>query len=210
MTFPLAFRPGFQVLPVCNLTTPEEASPLAEALLAGGVPVAEVTLRSPDALVGLKRLAGVDGLTVGAGTVRTAGQLHRAVDAGASFVVSPFLTEGLAMAARDAGVPFLPGAVTAREIQLAVDAGFTTVKFFPAEPSGGLRVLRALCEVFPEVRFVPTGGISASTVLDYLAHPQVVAVGGSWMLPHALRDAGDWAGVTAEVASCARLLASSP
>ncbi len=206
----MTFRPEFRILPVCSLSRPAEAAPLAAALLIGRLPLVEVTLRTPDALAGLEVLAGVDGLAVGAGTVRTAEQFRQAVDAGASFVVSPFLTEPLAAAARQAGVPYLPGVTTAREIQLAVDAGFTTVKFFPAEASGGLPTLRALAEVFPEVCFVPTGGISASSAPEYLAHPQVVAIGGSWMLPRVLRDEGDWAGVTAEVAACSMLAAAGP
>lgn len=206
----MTFRPGYRIVPVCSLRAPAEAKPLADALLAGGLPLIEATLRTPDALASLEALAGVDGLAVGAGTVRTAEQFRQAVDAGASFVVSPFLTESLAAAARQAGVPYLPGVTTAREIQLAVDAGFTTVKFFPAEASGGLATVAALAEVFAEVCFVPTGGISASSAPDYLAHPQVVAVGGSWMLPRLLRDAGDWAGVMAEVADCSRLADAGP
>lgn len=205
----MIFRPAHPVIPLCGLSTPAEAAPLADALLAGGLALVEITLRTPDALDGLAALAAVEGLTVGAGTVRTADQLRRAVDAGASFVVSPCLTDGLAAAALDAGVPFLPGAVTSTEIQLAVDAGFRTLKFFPAEASGGLTTLRALADVFPDVSFVPTGGISAESAARYLAHPQVVAVGGSWMLPRALRDAGDWAGVTAEIAACSRLVPAS-
>lgn len=206
----MTFRPGFRIVPVCSLTAPAEARPLADALLAGGLPLIEATLRTPDALEGIESLAAVDGLTVGAGTVRTAEQFRHVVEAGASFVVSPFLTESLAAAARQAGVPYLPGVTTAREIQLAVDAGFTTVKFFPAEASGGLATLRALAEVFAEVCFVPTGGISAASAPEYLAHPQVVAIGGSWMLPRGLRDVGDWAGVTAEVAACSTLAAAGP
>lgn len=193
---------AFPVIPVCGLASPADAEPLGEALRAGGLPIIEVTLRTPDALESLAAMAKVDGVLVGAGTVRTAAQLDAALDAGAAFIVSPCLTPTLARAAIDAGVPFLPGATTPSEIQTAVDAGFDTVKFFPAEALGGLPVLSALAEVFRDVTFVPTGGISATTFRSYLAHPQIPAVGGSWMVPAAARAAGDWAAVSAAVAAC--------
>lgn len=193
-----------RVVPVVSLSSPDEAMPLADALHAGGLPVAEVTLRRPDALEGLRRMAGRGDIIVGAGTVRTRAQLLDAVEAGAQFVVSPCLTDELVEAARDLDLPFVPGVATATEIQRAADAGFDVVKFFPAEANGGLAALRALAEPFYDMRFVPTGGITAETSTAYLAHPSVVAVGGSWMIPRAQRDAGDWVAVTASVALAAR------
>jgi 2-dehydro-3-deoxyphosphogluconate aldolase/(4S)-4-hydroxy-2-oxoglutarate aldolase len=195
----------YRVVPVCGRVRPADASPLAGALVAGGLPLVEVTLRSPDALEGLAAVAAQPGLVVGAGTVRTARQLRDAVDAGARFVVSPCLTESLAVAALELGVPFLPGVATATEVQLAVEAGFAVVKFFPAESAGGLAAVAALAGPFPEVRFVPTGGVSAANAAAYLEHPSVLAVGGSWMLPESLRAVGDWDGLTIAISDASAL-----
>lgn len=197
-----------RVVPVCSLRSPDEAADLGAALVAAGLPIVEVTLRSDDALEGLIAMTRVPGLTVGAGTVRTVAQLHAVLEAGAAFVVSPCLTASLAAAARDVAVPFIPGVATPSEIQTAVDAGFQTVKFFPAEASGGVPMLKALAEVFRDVRFMPTGGITDRTAPDYLAIEQVVAVGGSWMLPPAAREAGDWEKVREAIASVASLAAT--
>ena len=198
-----------RLIPVVGLTSVAEAAPMAEALIGGGLPIIEVTLRQEGALETLRAIAEVDDLIVGAGTVRTAAQMGEAVAAGACFVVSPCLTPDLAAAARDLGVPFLPGVATATEIQLAVDEGFTIVKFFPAETTGGVAGLRALAAPFHDVRFVPTGGITSGTAPDYLALPQVLAVGGSWMVPTVPRIAGDWQAVTAAVRA-ARSAAHEP
>lgn len=162
----------------------------------------EVTLRTPDALAGLAVMCRVPGLTVGAGTVRTAAQLHAVVEAGAAFAVSPALTESLADIARQLSIPFIPGVATATEIQRAVDDGFDTVKFFPAEPLGGVRMLRSLAEVFVDVTFMPTGGITQDSAREYLSLDCVVAVGGSWMLPRAAREAEDWDQVQRAIAEC--------
>lgn len=194
---------GHRVVPVCGLRSPQEAERLAQALLDGGLPLIEVTLRTPDALDSLRAMAAVPGLTVGAGTVRTAEQLDAVQAAGAQFAVSPCLTRGLVRAARSSDLPLVPGVATASEIQRAIDDGFGLLKFFPAEASGGLPALRSLAEVFPEARFMPTGGISAASAPAYLAHPQIEAVGGSWMLPLSAREAGDWDLVTRTVAACA-------
>lgn len=199
---------GSRVVPVCTLRSVDEAERLGEALVAGGLPLAEVTLRSPDGLEGLAAMARVPGLTVGAGTVRTATQLRAAAAAGASFAVSPCLTPSLAAAARALALPFIPGVATPSEIQLAVEEGFQTVKLFPAEALGGVPTLRALTDVFKDVDFMPTGGINQDTAHDYLALDRVVAVGGSWMLPGAERTAGDWDAVTRAVASCVDGLAA--
>jgi 2-dehydro-3-deoxyphosphogluconate aldolase/(4S)-4-hydroxy-2-oxoglutarate aldolase len=193
------------VIPVCRLRSPSEAHPLADALVAGGLPLVEVTLRTPDALNGLEAIAGRSDITVGAGTVRTPQQLRDAVAASARFVVSPCLTDALAETAHELDVPFLPGVATGSEIQRAVDAGFPIVKFFPAESCGGLAALSALAEPFSDVRFVPTGGIDVRTAATYLDHPSVLAVGGSWMLPEPLRAAGDWAAVRDLIAAATTL-----
>lgn len=192
----------FRVIPVCGLSSPAEAEPLGEALRAGGLPIVEITLRTPDALECLAAMARVEGITVGAGTVRTARQYEAAVAAGADFVVSPCLTRSLRRAARGSSVPFLPGTASPTDIQNAVDAGFDVVKFFPAEASGGIAALSAMADVFSEVSFVPTGGLTAASAQGYLAHAQVPSVGGGWMLPRAARAAGDWAAVADSVAAC--------
>lgn len=197
---------GFRAVPVCGLRDPDEAHRIGAALVEGGLPLVEVTLRSRDALDGLRAMCQVPGLTVGAGTVRTADQLAAVVEAGATFAVSPCLTEPLAVAARALHVPFIPGVATPTEIQVAIDAGFDTVKFFPAEASGGIRMLKALSEVFVDASFLPTGGIDQESALDYLALDHVLAVGGSWMLPRAAREAGDWDAVRRSAASCVQAL----
>lgn len=188
-----------RMVPAVGLASTAEAAPLAEALIAGGLPIVEVTLRHEGALETLRAIARTEGLLVGAGTVRTPAQMHEAVEAGARFIVSPCLTPGLASAARSLGIPFVPGAATATEIQVAVDEGFGLVKFFPAEASGGVAALRALAEPFRDVTFLPTGGITSLSAPDYLSLPQVVAVGGSWMVPTALRVNADWGGVAKAV-----------
>jgi 2-dehydro-3-deoxyphosphogluconate aldolase/(4S)-4-hydroxy-2-oxoglutarate aldolase len=188
-------------LPVCGLRSPAEAVPLADALRRGGLPIIEVTLRSPDALACLDAMVRMPDLVVGAGTVRTAAQLRAVESVGAAFAVSPCLTPSLAAAAQSASIPFIPGVATPSEVQMAVDAGFSTVKFFPAEASGGFAALRALAEVFGEVRFVPTGGLTLESAGRYLEHPQVLAVGGSWMLPAVAREAGDWDAIVQSIAA---------
>jgi len=197
-----------RLVPVVGLTSPAEAAPLARALIDGGLPIVEVTLRHEGALETLRAIARTEGLLVGAGTVRTPDQMYDAVEAGARFVVSPCLTPGLAEAARSLGVAFVPGAATATEIQLAVDEGFGLVKFFPAEASGGVAALRALAEPFRDVMFLPTGGITSLSAPDYLALPQVVAVGGSWMVPAALRVTADWQGIATAIRTARSWVAS--
>ncbi|WP_409468491.1 bifunctional 4-hydroxy-2-oxoglutarate aldolase/2-dehydro-3-deoxy-phosphogluconate aldolase [Streptomyces sp. HC307] len=172
---------GARILPVLTVPDPATAAPLAEALNAGGARCAEVTFRTPDAEQVLKTMAAHGGLTVGAGTVLTPEQAERAVAAGARFVVSPGFDEEVVAKCREVGVPVVPGIATATELMRALKAGLDTVKLFPAEPLGGLPTLRALAAPFPRTRFVPTGGIDASRLAAYLAHPAVLAVGGSWM-----------------------------
>jgi len=183
------------LVPVVVLDDPAAALPLGQALIDGGLPVAEVTLRTPEALKGIQELAGHGGLLVGAGTVLTPGQVDLAVAAGARFVVSPGLSRAVVERCRAVGVPVLPGAVTATEVQAAIELGLEAVKFFPAGTSGGPAAVAALAAPFGGLRFVPTGGIDAGNAGDYLALPSVLAVGGSWMVPRAAIKAGDFARV---------------
>lgn len=176
---------GFGLVPVVVLDDAADADPLAAALTAGGLPIAEVTLRTEAALSGLRRMAARGDLLVGAGTVLSPVQVDRAVEAGAAFVVSPGLSPAVVRRCAELGVPAFPGAVTATEIQAALELGITTVKFFPAETSGGVAAITALAAPFPDVRFIPTGGIDLNNLADYLRQPAVLAVGGSWMVPRA-------------------------
>jgi 2-dehydro-3-deoxyphosphogluconate aldolase/(4S)-4-hydroxy-2-oxoglutarate aldolase len=180
------------VVPVLVVEDAVDAVPLARALVRGGLRVLEVTLRTPAALDAIRAMAGVEGAIVGAGTVLTEALFDDAVAAGSRFVVSPGLTDGLAAAAHDRGVPLLPGAVTASEVMRAREAGFTCLKFFPAESSGGTAALRAFASVFPGVTFCPTGGIGAANAGTYLALGNVVCVGGSWVAPAEAVRARDW------------------
>ncbi|MEU6254360.1 bifunctional 4-hydroxy-2-oxoglutarate aldolase/2-dehydro-3-deoxy-phosphogluconate aldolase [Streptomyces sp. NPDC047043] len=183
---------GARVMPVLTVPEPATAGPLAEALGSGGARCAEVTFRTPDAERVLKAMAAHGGLTVGAGTVLTPEQAERAVAAGAGFVVCPGFDEEVIARCRELRVPMVPGIATATELMRALKAGIDTVKFFPAEPLGGLRTLRALAAPFPRTRFVPTGGIEASRLTAYLAEPAVLAVGGSWMVTAAHLERGDY------------------
>ncbi|MDZ8172041.1 bifunctional 4-hydroxy-2-oxoglutarate aldolase/2-dehydro-3-deoxy-phosphogluconate aldolase [Microbacterium xanthum] len=171
------------VIPVVVAETVDHGIDIGEALLAGGLPVAEVTFRTPAAPEILAALVARGDLLVGAGTVTTPAQVDVAADIGAAFLVSPGLTESVADRARERGIPLVPGAATATEVQRARELGFTTLKFFPAEASGGLPAVRALAAPFGDVTFIPTGGIGPDSFADYLADPAVAAVGGSWMLP---------------------------
>jgi 2-dehydro-3-deoxyphosphogluconate aldolase/(4S)-4-hydroxy-2-oxoglutarate aldolase len=176
------------VIPVLILHDPGEARGIAEALVAGGLRVLEVTLRTPAALEIIKALRNVDGAIVGAGTVLNAGQLDEAISAGAEFAVSPGLTEPLAAKAADRDLPYLPGVATAGEIMRGLDLGLSHFKFFPAETSGGIRTLEALSGPFANVRFCPTGGVSEASAPSWLALPQVLCVGGTWLVPSGATD----------------------
>jgi 2-dehydro-3-deoxyphosphogluconate aldolase/(4S)-4-hydroxy-2-oxoglutarate aldolase len=182
------------VIPVLVIDEVAYALPIARALVAGGLRVLEVTLRTPAALEAIAEMRQVPGAIVGAGTVLDPAQLDAALDAGAEFIVSPGLTEPLGRAAITARVPFLPGTVNAGDIMRGLDLGLTRFKFFPAVASGGLPTLSALASVFGDARFCPTGGITAASALDWLAHPSVLCVGGSWVVP---KGAPDPAGIEA-------------
>lgn len=189
-----------RLLAVIALADAADARPLGEALLAGGLPCAEVTFRTAAAAEAIEAMAKLDDLVVGAGTVLTAEQVDRAVDAGARFVVSPGFSPVVARRCRQRGVPVFPGVMTPTEIQLALDEGLSVLKFFPAEQAGGVGMIKALTAPFRSVRFIPTGGVTAANFRSYLEIPAVVAVGGTWMVPSNALAAKDWARVTALVA----------
>lgn len=171
------------VIPVIVIDEIEQAEPLARALVAGGLPVLEVTLRTPVALDAIRTMSKVDGAIVGAGTVTNERELADAIDAGSEFIVSPGLTEPLGKAAQASGIPFLPGIANAGDIMRGLDLGLTHFKFFPAMAAGGLPALKALAAPFGQCRFCPTGGISLDNAVDWLAFDPVLCVGGSWVAP---------------------------
>lgn len=184
---------GARILPVLTVPSAAMAAPLAECLAAGGARCAEVTFRAPDAVQVVKAMAAHGELTVGAGTVLSAEQAERAVEAGARFVVSPGLDDEVLEKCAELEVPAVPGIATASELMRALRAGLDTVKLFPAEPLGGTSMLRALAAPFPQARFVPTGGIRAAQLPGYLSHAAVVAVGGTWMATADHLERGDYA-----------------
>jgi 2-dehydro-3-deoxyphosphogluconate aldolase/(4S)-4-hydroxy-2-oxoglutarate aldolase len=169
------------LIPVLVLGDRLDPAELAATLVEAGLPVIEVTLRTANALDAIRAMAAVPGAIVGAGTVLDEAQLAKAIDAGSRFIVSPGLTNPLALAARDTGIPFLPGVATAADIMRGLDLGLDRFKFFPAVASGGIAALKALSAPFAEARFCPTGGITLRSAPDWLALPSVVCVGGSWI-----------------------------
>ncbi|WP_157592270.1 bifunctional 4-hydroxy-2-oxoglutarate aldolase/2-dehydro-3-deoxy-phosphogluconate aldolase [Solirubrobacter soli] len=171
------------VVPVVVVEDVEDAVPLAEALVRGGLPAIEVTLRTDAALGAIERIAAeVEGAVVGAGTVTTTAQIDAAIGAGARFLVSPGATPNLLDGLEASGVPFLPGTATASDVVALLERGITHAKLFPAEVVGGVKALKAFAGPFPGVRFCPTGGINAANAPSYLEQPNVVCVGGSWMV----------------------------
>jgi 2-dehydro-3-deoxyphosphogluconate aldolase/(4S)-4-hydroxy-2-oxoglutarate aldolase len=197
---------GTPVVPVLVIDSVASALPLARALVDGGLPVLEITLRTPAALDVIRAIAAeVDGAVVGAGTVLTSAQYGDAERAGARFVVSPGTTSTLLAAAAASAVPFLPGAVNATEVMRLLEQGFRCLKFFPAEPAGGVAYLEALAAPLPEARFCPTGGIDAVKARAYLSLPNVLCVGGSWVAPKDALAAGDWPRITGLARAAAAL-----
>ncbi|MCL8024489.1 bifunctional 4-hydroxy-2-oxoglutarate aldolase/2-dehydro-3-deoxy-phosphogluconate aldolase [Nocardioides bruguierae] len=192
-------------MPVVVLDEPAAADDLGAALVAGGLPVAEVTLRSPRAAEVVHRLARRGDVHVGVGTVLTAAQVEAAHELGARFVVSPGLVPEVVHRCRELDLPVLPGVATAGEIAAALALGLDTVKLFPAEVVGGVPAVRAFSAVFGGLRFVPTGGITAASAPAYLAEPAVAAVGGSWMVAPDLLAAGEWDEVARRCAAAAVL-----
>lgn len=185
-----------RILPVVVLEDAGAAGALAAALTAGGLHGVEVTFRTDAAADAIRAMSESPELLVGAGTVLTTEQVDRAVAAGARFVVSPGFGPAVVRRCQELGVPVFPGVASATEIQMALDAGLDTVKFFPAEQLGGIAMIKALAAPFRSVRFIPTGGVNTDNLPAYLAHPAVLAVGGTWMVAPALLAAGDWAEVT--------------
>ena len=171
------------VIPVLVIERVEDAVPIAEALVAGGLPVLEVTLRTQAALDAIRAMKSVPGAIVGAGTILNGAQFEAASEAGSEFIVSPGLTDGLGKAAAGSSVPLLPGVASASDIMRALDLGFSRLKFFPATAAGGVSALKSFSSVFGQVRFCPTGGISLETAPDWLSLPSVACVGGSWLVP---------------------------
>jgi 2-dehydro-3-deoxyphosphogluconate aldolase/(4S)-4-hydroxy-2-oxoglutarate aldolase len=185
------------VIPVIVLQDRAHAVPLARALVAGGIRMLEVTLRTPVALACIEAIAKeVPEAVVGAGTVRSASDAQAAAMAGARFVVSPGYTHAVGKACHDLGVALLPGVATGSEIMMAQEDGYTNLKFFPAVPAGGAGMLKAWHGPFNDVKFCPTGGITAGNAREFLALPNVACVGGSWLTPADAMTAGDWARVT--------------
>lgn len=202
----LAILKSVPVIPVLTVHGPEDAVPLARALVAGGLSVLEVTLRTEGALKAIEAMAReVAGAVIGAGTVLTASQVSEAQSAGATFLVSPGSTAKLSEAAHHAGVPLLPGVATASEAMAMAEMGHHVLKFFPAEPAGGVAYLKSLAAPLPHLTFCPTGGIDAAKAKSYLALANVVCVGGSWVTPADALNAGDWARVTSLAKECAGL-----
>lgn len=194
------------VVPVVVLDDVATAVPLAEALVRGGLPVIEVTLRTAAGIHAIKAIAeSVPGAVVGAGTVNRSEQLVDSLEAGAKFIVSPGATPSLVYAARSAAVPYLPGAATASEMLALIEEGISHQKFFPAEASGGVPALKAFASPLAEVKFCPTGGIDAELAKDYLALPNVLCVGGSWVTPAQAVKEGDWDRIESLAAEAAKL-----
>ena len=184
------------IVPVLVVDNAAHARPLAQALVAGGLPALEVTLRTPAALEVIAEMANVDGGVVGAGTLLTPEDVHAAIDAGAKFGVSPGATDRLLDACEEAGLPLLPGVATATEAMRLLERGYTMLKFFPAEAAGGAPALKAIGAPIPQVSFCPTGGVSPTNAADYLSLSNVVCAGGSWVAPKGKVQAGDWAAIT--------------
>ncbi len=198
---------GSRIVPVVVIDDASFAPDLADALAAGGIPTAEITLRTPAALDAIRAVAGRSGFAVGAGTVTTVAQVEAAVDAGATYLVSPGFDDAVVERAAELGIPFLPGVATATEIQRAIAAGLDRLKLFPAGAVGGATALKAFAGPFPDVRFLPSGGVSAANAGEYLALGNVFAVSGSWMVPStalAARDADTVHALSAEASAAVR------
>jgi 2-dehydro-3-deoxyphosphogluconate aldolase/(4S)-4-hydroxy-2-oxoglutarate aldolase len=196
------------VVPVLVIKDLAHAVPLARALVAGGLKAIEITMRTPVALEAIRAVADeVEGAVPGAGTVLNAKQYHQAVEAGSQFIVSPGTTLELLDVARKSPVPLLPGAATPSEVMALREEGYEVLKFFPAEQAGGAAYLKSLSSPLAGMLFCPTGGITPENARDYLSLPNVVCVGGSWVAPNALVEAGDWDGITRLATEASRLSA---
>jgi 2-dehydro-3-deoxyphosphogluconate aldolase/(4S)-4-hydroxy-2-oxoglutarate aldolase len=186
------------VVPVLSIAELDQAVPLARALVAGGIPVLEVTLRTPAGLAAIRAISEqLPEAIVGAGTVINPAGFQAAVEAGSRFVVTPGLTDALLDAAADSDVPLIPGIATVGEMMTALDRGIECLKFFPAEAAGGVATLKAFAGPFPQVKFCPTGGVNLGNIASYLALDSVITVGGTWLTPGSAVAAGDWGAITA-------------
>jgi 2-dehydro-3-deoxyphosphogluconate aldolase/(4S)-4-hydroxy-2-oxoglutarate aldolase len=196
------------VVPVLVIKDLAHAVPLARALVAGGLRAIEITMRTPVALQAIRAVADeVEGAVPGAGTVLNASQFHQAVEAGSQFIVSPGTTLELLDVARKSPVPLLPGAATPSEVMALREEGYKVLKFFPAEQAGGAAYLKSLSSPLAGMQFCPTGGVTPDNARDYLSLPNVICVGGSWVAPNALVEAGDWEGITRLATEASRLSA---
>ncbi|MEP2891494.1 MAG: bifunctional 4-hydroxy-2-oxoglutarate aldolase/2-dehydro-3-deoxy-phosphogluconate aldolase [Tateyamaria sp.] len=193
------------IVPVLVVEDVDHARPLAEALVAGGLPALEVTLRTPAALEVIAAMASVKGGVVGAGTLVTPDDVRAAKEAGAQFGVSPGATDALIAACEAEGLPLLPGAATASEAMALLERGYDMLKFFPAEASGGAPALKGIGAPLPQISFCPTGGVSMANANSYLSLSNVVCAGGSWVAPKDLVQAGDWTGIEALAAEASTL-----
>ena len=194
------------VVPVVVLEDAEQAVPTARALLKGGINAMEITFRTAAARDSIAKVAAeVPEMIVGAGTVINVQQVHEAVDAGAKFIVSPGSDADVIAEAMKLNVPITPGVVTPSEIMMGLKLGVKVFKFFPAESYGGLKTIKALCGPFPQIRFIPTGGINQDNAAEYFQNPKIVAVGGSWMVTKDMVNAGDFDGITAKSAAATDL-----
>ena len=194
------------IVPVVVLNDAERAVPTAKALLAGGINVMEITFRTAAAKASIAKVAAeVPEMIVGAGTVINVEQAREAVEAGAKFIVSPGSDADVIREAGKLGVPIVPGVVTPSEIMAGLKLGIKVFKFFPAETFGGLKAIKALAGPFPQIKFIPTGGISLSNVEEYIKNPKIQAVGGSWMVSSAMIDAGEYDEITAKSAAATAL-----
>jgi len=204
----IALLEQLRLIPIMTIRDALHAAPLADALAAGGLPCAEITLRTADALKAIRVFREKREMLVGAGTVLEVDQVKAAVDAGAEFVVSPGFGTKVVGYCLDHGIPIAPGVATATDIALALDHGLSVVKFFPAESLGGVHALKALGAAYRMMRFIPTGGIVPGCVRDYLALPQVVACGGSWLAAESLYSGGNYEAVTHVVREAVTLVES--
>jgi 2-dehydro-3-deoxyphosphogluconate aldolase/(4S)-4-hydroxy-2-oxoglutarate aldolase len=195
------------VIPVLTIDRVEDAQPLARALVAGGLPALEITLRTAAAMEAIAAVSEVEGAMAGVGTLLTAAQIRDAKSAGATFGVSPGATHSLIESAREYDLPLLPGAATATEAMRLLEQGFVFQKFFPAEAAGGAPALGSMAGPLPQITFCPTGGVTPENAKTYLALPNTRCVGGSWIAPKALIDAGDWDQITQIARRAADLLA---
>ena len=194
------------IVPVLVVEDAAHARPLAEALVAGGLPALEVTLRTPAALDAIRAMADVPGGVVGAGTLITPEDVRAAKAAGAQFGVSPGATDALIAACEAEGLPLLPGAATATEAMALLEKGYDMLKFFPAEASGGAPALKAIGAPLPQISFCPTGGVSPANARDYLSLPNVICAGGSWVAPKQMVQSRDWSGIETLAREAARLM----